>query len=562
LKISIRLILGFFIVALLIGVVGIVPYDSVSNLDEVREFLELMSVPALITLEKISTNFEIMHSSVHEMDNNAEEAKKTYNQAKDETITLIDVYDSLTQIKGKNKEYLAWKQMRDMMQNFASQMKAQLEEFDDMSQELSVLYETKASKDEIMKKHQELHSEYENFKGVVEEDKKMELAGLERESQKVINEEKRVLKVILTISIMGIIVAMVLGFFIYRSLSKPLYKLTKGAEIIGKGNLKYKIDIKSKDEIGDLANAFNKMTEDLITSQKRLQDQAQNLEKAIKERTKELEQSKKELEKSGWEKDKQRTATLSILEDVGETKKELEKSYGKLKELDKVKSQFLNITSHELRTPVTPIKMQIGLLLEGYFGKITDKQKESLNMIFRNTERLDSLIADILDISKIQSGGLKFDLEKTDLAYCIKESMESVKPLANGKNITLTAKIAKLPKLTLDKNRIIQVLTNLINNATKFTPENGKIMVEAEMQKDNILVKVTDTGTGIAEKDLKRIFEPFFQVKPSYKIKSKGTGLGLSICRGVIERHGGKIWVKSELGKGSTFYITLPINVE
>jgi len=140
--------------------------------------------------------------------------------------------------------------------------------------------------------------------------------------------------------------------------------------------------------------------------------------------------------------------------------------------------------------------------------------------------------------------------------------VESVKPIANKKRITLTAKIAKLPNFIADKNRIIQVLTNLINNATKFTPENGKIIVEAEKQKDSILVKVKDDGVGIAEKDLKKIFEPFSQVKPSYKIKSIGTGLGLAICKGIIEQHGGRIWVKSEVGKGSTFYLTLPLNLK
>jgi len=154
-KLGLKLILGFLIIALLIGIVGIVSYDSVSNLDEAREFTEFMSVPALITIEKIATNFEIMHSSVHEMDNNAEEAKKSYNQAKDETITLIDKYDSLSYIKGTNKEYLAWEQMRDMMQNFASQLEARLEESDYISQELSILYETDASKEEIIRKHQD-----------------------------------------------------------------------------------------------------------------------------------------------------------------------------------------------------------------------------------------------------------------------------------------------------------------------------------------------------------------------------------------------------------------------
>jgi len=311
-----------------------------------------------------------------------------------------------------------------------------------------------------------------------------------------------------------LLIVIALSFFFARSISKSLNTLTKGAEIIGKGNLKHRIDVKSKDEIGELATAFNNMAVNLAASKDKLREQIR-----VKEQVK------------------------------------------RLKELDRFKTQFLSITTHELRTPVTPIKIQIGLLLESYFGKITEKQKKSLTMILRNTLRLDSLIADILDISKIQGGKLKFVLEKTDFAYCIKNSIESVIIFANEKNIALTTKIAKLPKFNSDRNRLIQVITNLLYNAVKFTPENGKIIIEAEKQKDKILVKVKDTGVGIEGKNLKKIFEPFLQAKSSYKLKDKGTGLGLAICKGIIEHLGGKIWVKSEVGKGSTFYFTLPLNV-
>jgi len=331
-----------------------------------------------------------------------------------------------------------------------------------------------------------------------------------------------------------------------------LNKLTKGAEIIGKGNLDYKTNIKTTDEIGQLSKVFDQMTSELKKSQTRLKEYSVGLEKEVEKRTQQLDVKLKESEQS-------KLATINMMEDITEAKEELKKSYEELKGLDKLKTQFLNITSHELRTPVTPIKIQIGLLLESYFGKITEKQKKSLTMILRNTRRLDALIADILDISKIQGGNLKLELEKTDLAYCIKESVETVKTFAVKKNISITTKIGKLPKFKFDKNRIIQVLTNLINNATKFTPENGKITIEAEMQKNNILIKVKDTGIGLAEKNLKSVFKPFFQIIPSYKIRDKGTGLGLSICKGIIEQHGGKIWIESKLGKGSTFYFTLPL---
>lgn len=230
-----------------------------------------------------------------------------------------------------------------------------------------------------------------------------------------------------------------------------------------------------------------------------------------------------------------------------------------LKGVAKLKTQFLSITSHELRTPMTPIRSQMEMLLDGSFGKLSKEQKQSLGMISRNVEVLDKLLADILDISRIQTGKMRFELKKVQLADCITSSIENIKTSADKKNIFIAAKIKKLPELALDRERIIQVLTNLINNAVKFTPSKGKITVEAEKQKNNVLVKVKDTGIGIAGKDMKKLFEPFFQVESSDRRKYGGTGLGLTICKNIIEQHGGKIWVKSRLGKGSTFYFTVPL---
>jgi two-component system cell cycle sensor histidine kinase PleC len=252
---------------------------------------------------------------------------------------------------------------------------------------------------------------------------------------------------------------------------------------------------------------------------------------------------------------------LLAIEDITEKKKADEKikeQMEELKSLDELKNQFLSITSHELRTPMTPMKAQLEMLLEGYFGNLDENQKQSVTMILRNTERLDKLIVDILDISRLQSGRLKLELKKVQPADCIKESMENMKSLVDEKNIAVTIKINKLPKIIIDKDRITQVLTNLIDNAIKFTPENGNITIGAEKQKNDILVEVKDTGIGISEKNLKKIFLPFFQIDSTYSRKYKGTGLGLAICKGIVEQHGGKILVKSKLGKGSTFYFTLP----
>ena len=223
------------------------------------------------------------------------------------------------------------------------------------------------------------------------------------EAQKKANISMMISLIMLFVALTGI------SLYTARKITKPLDKLTKGTEIIGKGNLRHRIDIKSKDEVGELAVAFNKMTFDLRGSQGKIQDQVKQLE-----------------------------------------------------EFDKLKTIFLSTTSHELRTPMTPMKIQLELLLDNHFGKLSEKQKQSLEMVLRNTKHLDKLIADILDISRIQAGRLKFELEKVQVTECIKRSIENLKVYSDQKNIIITTKITELPELTLDKDRIIQVLNNLI----------------------------------------------------------------------------------------------------
>ena len=240
-----------------------------------------------------------------------------------------------------------------------------------------------------------------------------------------------------------------------------------------------------------------------------------------------------------------------------EAEEELRETLKKQRQLELLKTEFLSVTSHELRTPITPMRAQLQMLLAEYFGKLTDEQKKSLSMVLRNTTRLDHLIGDIMDISKLQSGVMKFVLEKANLNKVVENAVETMKYKADEKSVILELKEDKIPEFIMDKDRITQVIVNLINNAIKFTDVTGRITVEVRDKKDKALIKVIDTGTGIAKEDQKRIFNPFEQVDSSRSRNYEGTGLGLAICKGIVLNHGGKIWVKSEPGKGSTFAFTL-----
>jgi len=235
--------------------------------------------------------------------------------------------------------------------------------------------------------------------------------------------------------------------------------------------------------------------------------------------------------------------------------KELERAYEELKALDRMKDEFLAMTAHELKTPLTPMLSLVRQVLDRNLGKINEKQEKALRIVSRGAERLRSSIEKILEISKLESGLVKLNKEKIQLAPLIQDMVEQMKPLARLKKITITQRITKLPPVDADRMRMATVLTNLIENAIKFTSGGGKVTVKAGQKGNRILVQVRDTGIGIAKKDLPKLFTKFFQVNHT----KPGPGLGLSICKRLVEAHGGKIRCESKLGKGSTFSFTLSV---
>lgn len=243
--------------------------------------------------------------------------------------------------------------------------------------------------------------------------------------------------------------------------------------------------------------------------------------------------------------------------EIKKMKKMIDKQVEQLKDLEKMKIEFLNVTSHELKTPLTPIEAYLNLLLKGKLGELTPAQKEGLEVISRNAKRLRLLIWDILDLTRLEAGKMKFNMEEIQLTDIIEDVIKDSESLAKEKNIIINQRLGYLHPIDGDKERLPQVFTNLINNAIKFTPKNGKITIEAERKGYRTIIAVKDTGIGIPKKDLNKIFDKFYQVDRSATRKYPGTGLGLTICKGIIKAHGGEIGVESEPRKGSTFYITL-----
>jgi len=243
-----------------------------------------------------------------------------------------------------------------------------------------------------------------------------------------------------------------------------------------------------------------------------------------------------------------------------ESKRKIETQNIQLQKLDKIKSDFLNITSHELRTPMSAIKGYTQMVFKQKLGQITDEQRHALNVVLRNTDRLDNLIRDILDVSRLESGTIKFVPEKTDAGKMVNEAVETMQPTADLKNIKINTEIEPyIPEMMVDHERIKQVIINIVNNAIKFSPNGTIINVRTKKDNDQVLFEIQDYGRGIPKDKQEKIFEIFYQVDSGMDRKFGGAGLGLAISRGIILSHGGKIWVDSEPEKGSIFYFSLPI---
>jgi len=320
-----------------------------------------------------------------------------------------------------------------------------------------------------------------------------------------------------------------MGHFVTR----PLSRLTDMATELGTGNHDAaQREIRAYGEIGVLVSEFKDMAA-------RLRDLYRSLEDKVQQRTEELLEQREELRRIN---------------------RELDKS-------NRMKSTFLASMSHELRTPLTAIIAFAELLLERIGGVLTQRQEEYVGGVRDNSRQLLSIINDILDLAKIEAGRMELRVSRFHVGTLLEEAVENIKPLAVRKGVTL--RIAgdtlckRLPEIEGDRQKIQQVLTNLLGNAIKFTPEDGLVLLDASLDDDRgeVLVLVSDTGIGIPPEKQEDIFDAFRQVDGSTTREYRGTGLGLSLAKHLVAMHGGRIWLESKEGRGSAFYFTLPIEL-
>jgi len=358
----------------------------------------------------------------------------------------------------------------------------------------------------------------------------------ERTYAQVVAQRNRTIMIVIIL----IPVAVVLIFLMVNKLvRRPVESLAEKAKRFAEGDMSVAIDVKTQDEIGILGKTFNYMVESVSSFSKKLEEENKRKTCLLNERTR----------------------LLGLLERANKD----------LRELDKLKSTFLANMSHELRTPMNAIIGYTDLMIDEVDGPINEEQEKSLNKVAANARHLLQLINDVLDISKIEAGKMNINPKELDLKRVVEAAKPAFEPQMKVKGITLTINIPEgLPHAYGDEDRIKEVLINLLSNAIKFTDKGG-ITISAHLSERGVNpgetpifmeICVEDTGIGLKEEDVGKIFDKFVQADLTTIRQYEGTGLGLSIARGLVSLHKGMIWVTSKLGEGSKFCFTLPLRKE
>lgn len=346
------------------------------------------------------------------------------------------------------------------------------------------------------------------------------------------------LQILFGILIIGILVLVL--YFVARIL-RPISALTQATSEIEKGNLDVSVKRKGNDELSVLSDSFNSM----VNSIKRYNERQNELTKALEFKNDELT----------------------------ETEKDLRRANEELVNTETAKEEFLSMISHELKTPLTPLKMYAEMLLKiRSMGELNEKQLKAMKMILRSISQLELLVNDIFDVYKLDIGKLQLNKNVVQVASLVKENMSELGLLMRDKQIQFNAEIIPpSEKVTVlcDPRRIGQVLANLIKNSVDFVPDKGgriTIRTEAGYSKQTndgnsnyVVFTIEDNGSGIPFEKINNLFKKFYQVDTSTKRKHGGTGLGLAICNGIVEGHGGKIWVDTNHTQGAMIKFTLPI---
>lgn len=365
--------------------------------------------------------------------------------------------------------------------------------------------------------------------------------------------------IIAIVMLFSIPIFLLLYLLIRRSISGPVEELALDAQRIAGEVPAAGVEVRSGDEIGILASAMNDMTA-------RIQIAHSSLESAVETRTEELREANKELRALTEEltaTNEELQASYSQLEtttaDLEAVNDELNRANDELNGLDRLKTEFLQTISHELRSPLTPILGYLEMMRDGNMGELSEKQKEVIDEMHLCGKNMQLLVDELLEAASIQAGNIYIDFNEVDICHIIRDSVNGIKNYADTNKTGLEIKIPHCPEhVEGDRRKLTEVFTHILRNAVKFNREGGKVSVEVSVKEDGVEVSISDTGVGIPKERLKNIFETFYQMESSSTRSYQGIGLGLFLVRRLVDAHGGRVEVKSEVGAGAVFSIFIP----
>lgn len=371
---------------------------------------------------------------------------------------------------------------------------------------------------------------------------------------------KKADKILLTASAAILVVVFaLLYYFIRRSISGPVEELALDARKIADGDLTARVEIKSGDEIGILADTMNDMASRLAITHASLESAVETRTEQLREANKELTALNEELQATNEELQASYSQLEVTTSDLEEAHQELSTANEELKSVDKLKTEFLQTVSHEFRSPLTPVLGYLELMKEGEIGELNAKQKEVVEEMYVCSKNMQLLIDELLEAASIHAGKLYIEFEEVDICRVLKDSVNRIRRYADANKTELDVRTPYCPLFVEgDRRKLSEIFTHIVRNAVKFNHEGGKVLVKAEAAERGVEVEITDTGIGMPEERLEMIFEAFRQVESSSTRHYEGIGIGLYLVRKLIEAHGGKIEVKSEVGMGTTFTIFIP----
>jgi signal transduction histidine kinase len=539
-RIGTKLIVGFLIIASITGTVGYLSLNYSQTVGEKFHLLEQQSLPTIDSLKEMKVAALNVEADTNELaftpGVDRDKVLQDLTEQKNKFDENLNIYEDFV-----NKYFPDETKLNESIRNTANaffQTTDKLVDLRQASTSASTLPSTLAQETLVNDKET---AENALFKAID--------TAISNEVQEVQNRSKAVDAAInssslVTLSsiIVSVIVAVVFGLFFSRYISIPISNLKQASIQIGKGDYRTACKFLSKthrgDEIGKLSSEIEKMRQSI-------ESMKTNLDKLVEQRTKELEIKNQEL---------------------FEREKDLEKANQELVRTELAKEEFMSMVSHELKTPLTPLKMYAEMFLKtNVLGKLDEKQRQVMKLMRNNVSKLEMLVNDVMDVYKLDIGKLRLNKKQTQVSELVKENMAELQPLMEDKAIKFEAVIAPPASkiaVVCDSKRIGQVISNLVKNSVDFVPDKGgkiTIKVEKGNPDDNVSFTVEDNGTGIPAEKADNLFKSFYQIDTTITRKHGGTGLGLAICKGIIEGHGGNIWIDKNYTVGTSIRFSLPI---